>query len=181
MRPDPLASLTADKTRHHETSNVELKASLKKFVVVEHGNSSIISSPGFYETSHGEEKYSHPQNCFECKSPTNGFYRALTRISGKYPAFSNILFCADHVPATKKAWQEKLMGPDSGHANKELEVQQYFIVGQGIPKPEYDYPAAAVRKITSSVNGFFTRINTTPVAAVAACAAIVGAIVYNCF
>lgn len=177
--PDPLAGLTPDKTRKHEASNVNIKDSLKKFVVVEQGNASIISSPGFYADNHGEAAFADPQNCYHCKTPSHNFYRALTRIGGKYPVYSNVLFCADHVPASTQAWEKKLKEPGSGWADSKPTVYQYFLVGQGIAKPNYDHQAAAVRKIKSSVNGFFASKYVVPAIAVTAGAAIVGAMVYR--
>lgn len=178
-RPDPLASLTVDKTRQYENSNVEMRDSLKKFVVVEHGNSSIISSPGYHEGEHGEDEYSRPQNCFKCKSPTNDYYRAMTRFSGKYHAYSDFIFCAEHVPATQKAWQEKLKEPGSGYTCSDLKVHQYYTVGQSIAKPHYDYPAAIAQKIKSSVHGFFHSKHVVPATTAVVMSAIVGVMVYN--
>lgn len=131
---DFLEGLTAGKTRKHEESQIEVKSSLKKFVVVEHEKLSIVTSPGFYEENHQEAEYEEGQCCFKCNKSSTNYYRALTHVGGQSPVLANVQLCAEHIPPTKKSWENMLKEPWSPWRTKEPRVYKFSLVGQGIPK-----------------------------------------------
>lgn len=135
-QPNILGEWAAVKKRTNEQSPTDIKNRLKKFVVVEHPEHTIMTSPGFYEEDFKSPEYDEPQICFKCRQVFHNFFRAFNVISGEHPITANVQFCAEHVPGSKAQWEEMLKEPWSGWKNKNPKVRTFFLVGQSMPKTE---------------------------------------------